>query len=88
MEEQSLGNVRTDQVKRTAKELVRRFPDKFTDNFETNKHLVNVLLQGTTMKIRNQIAGYITHSLIEYEEVPEEEASAGESGPEDAEKAD
>jgi small subunit ribosomal protein S17e len=86
LEEQSLGNVRTDQVKRTAKELVRRFPDKFSDNFENNKHLVNLLLQGTTMKIRNQIAGYITHSLIEYEEVPVEEASAEDAEPEEAEQ--
>ncbi len=81
-----MGNVRTDQVKRTAKELVRRFPDKFSDNFESNKHLVNLLLQGTTMKIRNQIAGYITHSLIEYEEVPVEEASAEDAEPEEAEQ--
>jgi small subunit ribosomal protein S17e len=86
LEEQSLGNVRTDQVKRTAKELVRRFPDKFTTSFEDNKHLVNLLLQGTTMKIRNQIAGYITHSLIEYEEVPAEEASTDDTEPDEDEK--
>jgi len=71
-----MGNVRTDQVKRTAKELVRRFPDKFSDNFENNKRLVNLLLHGTTLKIRNQIAGYIAHSLIEAEEEPLEEATA------------
>lgn len=81
-----MGNVRTDQVKRTAKELARRFPDKFSDNFENNKHLVSLLLQGTTRKIRNQIAGYITHSLIEYEEVPVEEASAEDAEPEEAEQ--
>jgi small subunit ribosomal protein S17e len=74
-----LGNVRTDQVKRTAKELVRRFPDKFSDNFENNKRLVNLLLQGTTMKIRNQIAGYITHSLITPEMEPEEGTDEKES---------
>lgn len=62
-----MGNVRTDQVKRTAKELVRRFPDKFSDDFGNNKRLVNLLLQGTTLKIRNQIAGYIAHSLMEPE---------------------
>ena len=74
-----MGNVRTDQVKRTAKELVRRFPDKFSDNFENNKRLVNLLLQGTTMKIRNQIAGYITHSLIAPEMESEEETVEEES---------
>jgi small subunit ribosomal protein S17e len=73
-----LGNVRTDQVKRTAKELVRRFPDRFSDSFEHNKRLVNLLLQGTTMKIRNQIAGYITHSLIAPEMEPAEETGEEE----------
>ena len=58
-----LGNVRTDQIKRTAKELIRRFPDKFSSNFEENKLLVGKLLEGPTTKIRNQIAGYITRFL-------------------------
>lgn len=71
-----MGNVRTDQVKRTAKELVRRFPDKFTANFEENKLLVSKLLQGATTKIRNQIAGYITHGLAA--ELEEEEAQSEE----------
>ncbi len=73
-----MGNVRTDQVKRTAKELVRRFPDKFGANFEENKLLVSQLLQGATTKIRNQIAGYITRGLaaeIDEEEAPLEEGT-------------
>jgi len=67
-----LGNVRTDQIKRTARELVRRFPDKFTNTFEENKRLVNLLVEGSTTKIRNQIAGYITRYLA-CEEVEESE---------------
>lgn len=71
-----MGNVRTDQVKRTARELVRRFPDKFSADFEENKHLVNQLVSGTTTKIRNQIAGYITRYLAgEAAEIPEEEVA-------------
>jgi small subunit ribosomal protein S17e len=70
-----LGNVRTDQIKRTAKELVRRFPDKFTADFDENKHTVSLLIQGSTTKIRNQIAGYITRNIAaeETEEAPAEE---------------
>ena len=67
-----MGNVRTDQIKRTAKELIKRFPNKFSNNFEENKHLVGLLTQGTTIKIRNQIAGYITRRLAEEEEIPSE----------------
>jgi small subunit ribosomal protein S17e len=55
-----LGSVRTEQIKRTARALVRRFPDRFSNNFEENKKAVNVLTQGATTKVRNEIAGYIT----------------------------
>ncbi|MEM2936958.1 MAG: 30S ribosomal protein S17e [Candidatus Bathyarchaeia archaeon] len=56
-----MGNVRTEHIKRLAEELIRRFPNKFSSKFEENKHAVSTLLQGATTKVRNQIAGYITH---------------------------
>jgi small subunit ribosomal protein S17e len=55
-----MGSVRTEQIKRTAKELIKRFPDRFSHDFESNKHVVNSLVQGGTPKVKNQIAGYIT----------------------------
>jgi len=58
-----LGSVRTEQIKRIANELLRRFPDKFSNDFEHNKRVVSMLTQGATVKVRNQIAGYITHAL-------------------------
>jgi small subunit ribosomal protein S17e len=68
-----LGNVRTEQIKRVAKELIRRYHDKFSDNFENNKHVVNSLVTGGTPKVRNQIAGYITRSFAaEKAGLPEE----------------
>jgi len=73
-----LGNVRTEQIKRVAKELIRRFPDKFSNNFDENKHTVDTLVQGATTKVRNQIAGYITHAFADMQtasspsETPEE----------------
>ncbi len=42
---------------------MERFPTKFTNNFDENKCSVNSLTQGTTTKVRNQIAGYITHKI-------------------------
>jgi small subunit ribosomal protein S17e len=62
--------VRTEQIKRTARELVRRFPDKFSHDFEANKHVVDTLLKGATTKVRNQIAGYITHAFAGVEASP------------------
>jgi len=58
-----LGKVKTEQIKRVGKELLERFPDKFTSNFDENKKLVTSLTQGTTTRVRNQIAGYITRTI-------------------------
>ena len=58
-----LGKVKTEYIKRLAKELLLRFPDKFSGDFDANKHAVEALTQGTTTKVRNQVAGYITHTL-------------------------
>ena len=76
-----MGSVRTEQIKRTAKELIRRFPDKFSNDFEKNKQLVKSLVTGGTPKVRNQIAGYITHSFAAQEqESPEETLGEKEEG--------
>ena len=58
-----MGSVRTEQIKRTAKELIKRYPDKFNHDFENNKHMVAILVSGGTLKVKNQIAGYITRFL-------------------------
>ena len=59
----SLGKVKTDQIKKTGKELMSRFPTTFTSNFDENKKLVDTLTQGTTIRVRNKIAGYITRTI-------------------------
>lgn len=58
-----MGKVKTEQIKRVGKELMEKFPNKFTSNFDDNKRLVEVLTQGTTTRVRNQIAGYITRTI-------------------------
>lgn len=40
-----------------------RFPEKFSSNFDDNKHAVDALTEGATTKVRNQVAGYITHTI-------------------------
>ena len=54
------GKVRTELEKKIARELVERFPDKFTTDFETNKKLVESLTNISSSKLRNRVAGYIT----------------------------
>lgn len=52
---------RTELVKKTARKLIHRFPDRFTENFEANKKAVEDLTNAPSGKLRNRIAGYITH---------------------------
>ena len=70
-----VGKVKTEQVKRTAKELMVKFPNKFSSNFDENKRLVNELTKGTTTRIRNQIAGYITSTISHSDEENSSEES-------------
>jgi small subunit ribosomal protein S17e len=75
--------VRTEQIKRTAKELIKRFPDEFSIDFENNKHSVKSLVKGGTPKVLNQIAGYITRFVAAekrqlQEEAPKEMEEEGE----------
>jgi small subunit ribosomal protein S17e len=76
-----LGKVKTEQIKRVGKELIARFPTKFTSSFEENKQNVAALTKGATTRVRNQIAGYITriYTLAEDENAESvEEASEGD----------
>ncbi len=56
-----MGKVRINVVKRTARKLLQMYPDLFTRDFEHNKKVVNELIEVNSKKLRNQIAGYITH---------------------------
>jgi ribosomal protein S17E len=40
-----------------------RFPNKFSANFDENKRAVDNLTQGTTTRVRNKTAGYITRTI-------------------------
>jgi len=70
-----LGKVRTESVKRIARDLVERFPDKFTTDFENNKKLVNALTNISSTKMRNRVAGYTTRLMAatQVAEAPESE---------------
>lgn len=59
-----MGKVRTETVKRAARELVERFPDKFSNEYEANKLAVNELLRSPSKKLRNLIAGYVTRLKV------------------------
>jgi len=72
--------VRPERVKKIARELVKRYPDKFTTDFETNKKLLESLAKISSLKLRNRIAGYVTRlvAIAQTAEVAKEEAAVEE----------
>ncbi|MEM0378872.1 MAG: 30S ribosomal protein S17e [Thermosphaera sp.] len=56
-----MGKIRIRVVKRTARELLEKYPDLFTRDFEQNKTLVSRLVETQSKKMRNLVAGYVTH---------------------------
>ncbi|RLI00160.1 30S ribosomal protein S17e [Candidatus Bathyarchaeota archaeon] len=58
-----MGRIRTQTIKRYAKLLLEKFPEKFTDDFEFNKRMLEKIAEVKSRKLRNQLAGYIA-SLV------------------------
>ena len=59
-----MGNVRSEKVKRIARELVRRNPGKFGADFVENKKLIESLVSIPSKRLRNTIAGYVTRLAV------------------------
>ncbi len=75
MQGDSLGNVKPAFVKRIALELIQKFPDEFTDDFEKNKMLIEKLTTISTKNVRNRVAGYITRLMEDRKKLENEEES-------------
>lgn len=72
-----MGKIRTRMVKRIARQILERYPGLFARDFEHNKKAVSSLIEVQSKKLRNQIAGYVTH-LIAVENKRKERQSASE----------
>ena len=55
-----MGNIRPTYIKRVAIDLVKRYNDRFSDDFEKNKAVVDELTDVKTSVFRNRVAGYVT----------------------------
>jgi len=56
-----MGRVRLKKIKRIGFELWEKYKDRFTDNFNENKRIVSELLYVPSKKLRNKVAGFLTH---------------------------
>ena len=55
-----MGKVRTEQVKRLAREILSKYPNKVTTDFGNNKLVVSEYTNISSTKLRNRVAGYTT----------------------------
>ena len=53
-----MGRIKTTSIKRAAKKIFRDHHDILTKDFNTNKKIVEDLIEVQSKKIRNIIAGY------------------------------
>ena len=70
-----MGKVRPRYIKSLARKLLELYPDKFTTDFEHNKKMVSMLADIPSKKVRNKVAGFVTHLIkmrIEKEKAKEE----------------
>ena len=62
-----MGNIRPTYIKRVAVELVHKYPDQFTSDYQHNKQMVSKLTDVRSVSMRNKIAGYVTRYRNQYE---------------------
>jgi small subunit ribosomal protein S17e len=59
-----LGNIRQTHIKNVAIDLVKKYPDQFSGDFQNNKEKVDQLVIVSSKLLRNRIAGYITRYVV------------------------
>ena len=51
------------KLRKIAEDILRRYPDRFTDDFEHNKRVLQDLVDAESKYLRNALAGYITRYM-------------------------
>uniref|UniRef100_A0A914YWP0 Small ribosomal subunit protein eS17 n=1 Tax=Panagrolaimus superbus TaxID=310955 RepID=A0A914YWP0_9BILA len=65
-----MGRVRTKTVKKASRVIIEKYYTKLTHDFDTNKRIVDEIALIPTKRLRNQIAGFITHLMKRIEKGP------------------
>ncbi|KAH8872357.1 40S ribosomal protein [Schistosoma japonicum] len=65
-----MGRVRTKTVKKASRFIIERFYSKLTRDFHTNKRVCEDIACIGSKRLRNMIAGYVTHLMKRFEVGP------------------
>merc|ERR1719331_911337 len=58
-----MGRVRTGLVKRASRQIIEKYYAKLTIDFDTNKKVCEEVAMIPTKRLRNKIAGFVTHLM-------------------------
>jgi small subunit ribosomal protein S17e len=58
-----MGRIRQKYIKRSARLLLERYPDKFTGDYEQNRNALDGIANIGSKPLKNKIAGYIATLL-------------------------
>jgi len=58
-----MGRVRTNLVKKAARHIIEKYYARLTLDFDTNKKIAEEIATIPSKKLRNKIAGFITHLM-------------------------
>ena len=59
----NMGCIRTKDIKKASFELIKKYPGKFTKDFEKNKQIIKELDLVPEKGARNKVAGYLVRAV-------------------------
>uniref|UniRef100_A0A7S4HVX6 40S ribosomal protein S17 n=1 Tax=Vannella robusta TaxID=1487602 RepID=A0A7S4HVX6_9EUKA len=65
-----MGRVRTKTIKKASRLIIEKYYPRLTLDFQTNKRLTEEVAVIPSKKMRNKIAGYVTHLMKRIEKGP------------------
>merc|ERR1712080_482964 len=66
----TMGRVRTKTVKKASRRFIEKYYTRLTLDYYTNASIVNEFASIPTKRLRNQIAGFITHTMKRIQKGP------------------
>ncbi len=58
-----MGRVRTKTIKRASRAIIEKYYQKLTNDFHTNKRIIDDIAVIQSKRMRNKIGGYTTHLM-------------------------
>merc|ERR1712206_60940 len=67
---ETMGRVRTKTVKKASKVIIEKYYTRLTLDFHTNKRICEEIADIPSKRLRNKIAGFVTHLMKRIEKGP------------------